>query len=133
MMGEHLVFFDGECPFCHRSVRYLIEIDVHKRLLFAPLNGKTASEILIGPQAALKKANSLVLVENYQSTHRRFWIRSKAIFKAYWLIGNGWGLIGVLSFLPSGLGDFFYRWFAAHRHQFKLKMPQGGPDERFLQ
>jgi hypothetical protein len=31
------------------------------------------------------------------------------------------------------LGDFFYRWFAAHRHQFKLKLPEEpGPQDRFL-
>lgn len=132
-MYEHLIFFDGECPFCHRSVRHIIEIDVHKRFLFAPLSGISAREILIGPQAHLKGANSLVLVENYDSTDRKFWVESRAVLRIYWLIGNGWGLIGIFSFLPAFIGDFIYRWFAAHRHQFKLKMPEDpGPKERFL-
>lgn len=132
-MYEHLIFFDGECPFCHRSVRHIIEIDVHKRFLFAPLSGMTAQEMLTGPQGYLKKANSLVLVEDYQSTERKFWIESKAILRIYWLTGNGWGLLGIFSFFPSFIGDFIYRWFAAHRHQFKLKMPdEPGPKNRFL-
>ena len=131
-MHEHLIFFDGECPFCHRSVRHLIEIDKQKRLVFAPLQGETAQEILVGPQSPLKNANSIVLVENYESTERRFWIESKAIFRTYWLVG-GWGILGIFCFLPSGISDFFYRWFAAHRHQFKLKMPEKpGPENRFL-
>ncbi|MBX7066928.1 MAG: DUF393 domain-containing protein [Parachlamydiales bacterium] len=131
-MYEHLIFFDGECPFCHRAVRSIIEIDVNKRFIFAPLGGETAREILTGPQAPLKKANSLVLVEDYQSTERKFWIESRAVLRVYWLVG-GWGLIGIFSFFPGFIGDPIYRWFAAHRHQFKLRIPDApGPKERFL-
>jgi predicted DCC family thiol-disulfide oxidoreductase YuxK len=132
-MPNHLVFFDDQCPFCHKQVSRLIEIDTHKRLKFAPLNGKTAADILSGPPAKLKNMNSVVLVENYDSTERNFWVRAKAIFRVHWLIGNGWGLIGIFSFLPSFLIDPFYRWYAEHRHQYKLKMPDSpGPKDRFL-
>ncbi len=131
-MYEHLIFFDGECPFCHRSVRHIIDIDKEKRFLFAPLMGDTANEILTGPQEPLKRANSLILVENYQSTERKFWSESRAVLRIYWLVG-GWGIIGIFCFVPSFVGDPIYRWVAAHRHQFKLKMPdQPGPRERFL-
>jgi hypothetical protein len=35
--------------------------------------------------------------------------------------------------MPQWLGDFFYNWFGAHRHRFKLKIPNiPGPEERFL-
>ena len=132
-MNDHIVFFDDECPLCHRAVRHIIEIDEKKLCLFAPLSGETAREILTGPQRALKESNSLVLAENYQSTDRRFWIRSHAIFRIYWLVGNGWGLVGILSFLPCWLGDCFYNWLAAHRHQFKLQIPEAiVPPDRFL-
>jgi predicted DCC family thiol-disulfide oxidoreductase YuxK len=132
-MYEHLIFFDGECPFCHRAVRHILEIDVNQHFMFAPLSGETADDILTGPQAELKRANSLVLIENYRSTERKFWIRSRAILRVYWLAGNGWGLIGIFSFLPGFIGDIFYRWFAVHRHQFKLKMTKDpGPKDRFL-
>lgn len=132
-MNDHIVFFDGECPFCHKAVRHIIEIDEKKEIVFAPLKGETARQILTGPQAELLKANSIVLAENYRSTERRFWIRSHAIFRIYWIIKNGWQLVGILSFLPRCIGDFFYNWFAAHRHQFKLKIPEmPGPNDRFL-
>lgn len=132
-MYEHLIFFDEECPLCHRAVQHIIEIDVDKHFVFAPLNGETANDILIGPQRYLRDANSLVLVENYDSTHRTFWIRSGAILRTYWLVENGWGLLGIFSFLPQFVGDIFYRWLASHRHQFKLKMgKKPGPSNRFL-
>lgn len=132
-MNDHIVFFDDECPFCHKAVRHIIEIDLKKEIQFAPLRGETARAILTGPQSGLKKCNSIVFAEDYQSTHRRFWTRSHAIFRIYWLVGNGWGLVGILSFLPSWIGDFFYNWFAAHRHQFKLRIPETiEPKDRFL-
>jgi predicted DCC family thiol-disulfide oxidoreductase YuxK len=132
-MHEHLIFFDSQCPFCHRAVQSIIETDKKEHFLFAPLGGETASRILTGPLTPYTKSNSLILIENYRSTYRQFWIRSKAIFRIYWLIGEGWGILGWLSFLPSFIGDFFYRWFAEHRHQFKLKMSkEPGPPDRFL-
>lgn len=132
-MYEHLIFFDEECPLCHKSVQHIIDIDVAQRFVFAPLKGSTASDILVGPQEALRRANSLVLVENYQSTKRNFWIRSKAILRIYWLIGGKWRFLGVFAFFPGWIGDLFYRWVANHRHQFKLKMPnETRPKNRFF-
>lgn len=130
---EHLIFFDAECPLCRRAVKHILEIDVNKRFLFAPLNGETARDILTGPQKPLLDANSLVLAEQFRSTDRQFWTRSRAILRIYWLAGDGWGLVGILSFLPGWIGDFFYNWLAAHRHQFKLKVAEElGPADRFL-
>lgn len=132
-MYEHLVLFDHKCPFCHKQVRNIIKMDVDRRFVFAPLDGETANDVLSGPQAELKNANSVVLIENYQSTGREFWIRSQAVFRIFWLTGHGWGIIGILCFLPGKLGDIVYRYFAEHRHQFKLDIPEDpGPKERFL-
>jgi predicted DCC family thiol-disulfide oxidoreductase YuxK len=132
-MSDHLIFFDAECPLCHRAVRHILEIDRDQRFIFAPLDGETANAILTGPLAFYRKANTLVLLENYQSTEREFWIRSKSMLRIYWLLGDGWKLVGWLSFLPAWIGDRFYSWVANHRHQFKLKpMQEIGPPNRFL-
>lgn len=132
-MNEHLVFFDAECPFCQRAVQHIIEIDRNRHIVFAPYRGDTAAKILTGPLKHFSKINSLVLIENYQSTERTFWIRSRAIMRIYWLVGNGWRLFGWLSFFPGWFGDFFYKKLAQHRHQFKLKpIDQFTPADRFL-
>lgn len=130
---ENLIFFDDECPLCHRAVCHILEIDRDKRFMFAPLKGETSDRILSGPLKHFTSCNSLVVIENYQSTQRKIWVRSKAIWRIYWIVGNGWKLIGWLCFLPSCMGDFFYRMFSEHRHQFKLKPRQDiKSKERFL-
>jgi predicted DCC family thiol-disulfide oxidoreductase YuxK len=132
-MNEHLVLFDATCPFCHRSVSHLIDLDQDRHLLFTPLDGATAEQMLVGIHKSLLKSNSLILIEQFETTGRKFWIRSRAVLRAYWFIGRGWGLIGVFAFVPSCLGDIVYRWVAEHRHQFHLDMPKiKAPEDRFL-
>lgn len=132
-MYEHLIFFDDECPFCRAQIKKIIKIDGEKNFRFAPLRGETAKDVLSGPQEKLKKSNSLVLAEDYQSTARRFCIRAKAVFRIFWILGGQWKLIGGLSFLPAWLIDPFYRLFAEHRHKYKLKIEESlEPEERFF-
>lgn len=130
-MNDHLIFYDADCKLCHQAVDHLSKIDDDKRLLFAPLEGETAVEILIGPNARYARANSLVLVESFRSDRRRFWIRSQAAFRIYWVLGSYW--IGWLSFLPAWMTDWIYRWVAHHRHylRFGWKHPSFKSD-RFL-
>lgn len=131
--ADHLVLFDHECPFCVRSVREIIKQDEAGKFAFAPLRGKTALEVLSGPQASFKRANGLIVVENWRSTDRRFWDRSRAMLRAYWLIGGQWKLYGWLSFFPGFIGNFFYDQLSAHRHQFHLRPDaEIGPEDRFL-
>ena len=117
-MNEHLVFYDADCGFCYRFVVNLLAMDRKKQLLFAPLNGETAKEILIGPNAHYALADSVILVENFRSDRREFWMRSQAAFRIYWLIDSRW--IGWLSFLPSGFCDGIYSWIAKHRHRLNV-------------
>ncbi len=132
-MKDHLVFFDSECPLCHRAVQYVIGLDKERKFIFAPLNGKTSKNILTGPLKHYAHANSLVLIEDYESTERKFWIRSSATLRMYWLMGHGWKLLGWLCFMPCWLGDFIYKQLANHRHQFKIQMPKhSAHTDRFL-
>lgn len=130
---HHIVFFDDQCPLCHKEVQHILEIDENKQISFASFRSETACTILTGPQQLLKNTNSLVLVENHHSTERKFWAHFHALFRIYWLTGNGWGFFGILSFLPAQLVRFIHKNFAAHRHQFKMDIPKlPGPSDRFL-
>ena len=132
-MSENLIFFDEECRYCRKAVSYIIDLDKERKFRFASFNGKTAQAILTGPNERYREMNSLVLVENYSSTMRQFYARSKATLRIYWFLGSKWRLVGCLAYLPGWTSDFFYTKLAEHRHQFKIKLTQEiGPAERFL-
>ncbi|MGD2170403.1 MAG: DCC1-like thiol-disulfide oxidoreductase family protein [Chlamydiota bacterium] len=133
---RHLIFFDGQCGLCQKAVKHIIAIDRDKIFCFAPLSGDTASTILTGKFSYLQKENSLVLIESFQTFHKRFWLRSKGAFRIYWLLGGKWKFLGALHFLPSFLINPLYRFIAKHRHQFGAKQNnelfEGKEKSRFL-
>lgn len=130
-MHEHLIFYDGDCAFCHKSVLSILKEDERELFLFAPLEGETARELFIGPNAHFAKEDSLILVEGYRSDKRIFWIRSRAVFRIYWLMDNRW--FGWMYKMPSFLIDWAYNWIAQHRHRlhFGWERPEY-PKDRFL-
>jgi len=117
-MSLHLLFYDADCALCRKAIREIFKADEKQLFVFAPLNGETAREILIGPNAHFAKEDSLILLENYRSDARRFWLRSKGAFRVYWLLGSYW--IGWLCFLPAWVGDWAYRLVAEHRHRLRV-------------
>lgn len=118
---KHLVFYDGQCGFCDRTVRFLLDVDDKQQFIFAPLQGSTAAPFIQDLPPALKNADSLILVENYQSDHPQVYILSKAVFRICWLLGGAWTLLGWLCFLPSFLFDWGYRLVAQNRHRLFSK------------
>lgn len=120
---KHLILFDGDCPFCNLAVRHILAIDRKECFVFSPLKGKAAHSILGKKYNNYLEKDTLILVENYQK-YTRIFIRSKAIFRVYWQIGRVWKLFGLVSFLPAGMGDLFYRLFSLSRYQLKIKMPK---------
>lgn len=130
MERRHLVFFDGECPLCNRSVRTISAVDRKKVFYFAPLQGKTAHQKL--PPSLLKKMGTLILIQDEGSHQERQWVEGKAVLRIGWLLGGKYALLGWLSFLPSFLFDVVYRAVAKNRHRFfKVKIPMN-PLERLL-
>ena len=45
-MEKPVLFFDGVCGLCNRSVDFAMSRDPEGRLLYSPLQGETATELL---------------------------------------------------------------------------------------
>lgn len=116
--GNHLVFYDGECGLCDQVVRKLLQFDTEQQFLFAPLQGKTANDLLGDLPAELRNADSMILIENFRHWDRRIYLGSTAVFRIFWLLGGWWSPIGLLFFLPSFLFNWMYRLVAKNRHRF---------------
>lgn len=133
---SHLVFYDGECGLCDRVVQMLLKRDKHSRFVFAPLKGETAAFYLADLSDEYKDADSLVLIEDYQSSNPQTYVLAKAVLRICWLLGGIWVLVGWLSFLPSFFFDWAYRLVAKNRHRFfpqqECLLPPKKQSGRFL-
>ena len=133
--AKHLVFYDGKCGFCDRVVVFLLKQNQKKQFLFAPLQGETAQRELKEMPDPVKQADSLILIENYQTPEQKISIFGKGAFRIAWLLGGKWGAVGWLSFLPSFLYDWGYRLVARNRHLLSsnvCKLPDPSQKDRFL-
>lgn len=106
-----IVYFDGVCGLCNRSVDFILRRDQQARFQFAPLQGETAASRL--PEADRRQLSSLVL-ETPQGLFRR----SSAVVRILRRLGGVWWLAGSLLWLiPRPLRDCCYSLVAGNRYR----------------
>ncbi len=115
-MPQHLIFYDGNCGLCDRTVAFLLTKDRENKFVFAPLDGITAKEYKITDKI-FPNEDTLILVEDFQ-TKPLFYSLGKAALRICWLLGGYWSPIGLLSFLPPIFYDWAYRLVARNRNYF---------------
>ncbi len=119
-MKDHLVLFDDTCRFCRRAVAHLIAIDLKDKFIFSPLNGKTAKQGLKGKMAYLRRANTMIVIENVNRPPSMVWMRGRASLRCFWIVGGKWKWIGWACFIPW-IPDLIYRLVAKMRRLFPLE------------
>lgn len=100
-----LVFFDGDCTLCQRSVLFLLRRDPEgRRFRFGSQQGETFERTVpLGARTAF--AGSLVVV----TPRQRVEIRSGAVVRLLHRLGGGWSVLGLLlSWVPLFLRDRTY-------------------------
>ena len=112
-----VLFFDGDCAFCSKSVRQVVRFDKHARVSFAPLQGKLAAEMGFARHAAADDGTMVLLRE----TDGQVFTRSAALIELAHALGGGWRIFTLARFIPKPLRDRVYRWIADHRYLFKGK------------
>jgi predicted DCC family thiol-disulfide oxidoreductase YuxK len=129
---EHpIVFFDGVCGLCNRSLDFLLLIDRRHVLRFAPLQGETARQVLrIDPQDELR---TIVVCDRAGQARQ-----SAAIVKILGHLGGFWKFVSWLLWLiPRPLRDIGYNLIARNRYRMfgkteACRMPKPGERELFL-
>lgn len=126
-----IIFFDGVCGFCNRTVNWVLRHDRNRLFLLAPLQGEHARR-LVEP-AIRENVASVVLLVNGTS-----YIRSAAVCRILMLFGGIWYVFGLLLWLvPRPLRDLGYRIVARYRYLLfgKLeacRIPTPEERDRFL-
>ena len=108
---DHILFYDGDCPFCNRMVLWLIKRDKNEILRYAPLNSNLFKSMVPAEDyEMLLEMDTLIYIEKgeifYYSTAA---LRALRATKSWWIITFK------MSFVPRSIRDYFYRRIAANR------------------
>jgi predicted DCC family thiol-disulfide oxidoreductase YuxK len=106
-----IVFFDGCCPLCNRFVAALASRDRRGVFLFAPIQGKTASQVLAPSMIA--DLRTVILWDE-----KGFSTKSTAVLRIATQLGGAYRLLEVFRIVPVSVRDRVYDWIARHRHQW---------------
>ncbi len=113
-----LLLYDGECGLCNAAVRFLLRIDRHARLRFAPLQGSTAQTYLRSKNLPTEDFDSMIYVPDWSRPGERGpQFRTDAALSALAQIGGAWRAFQVLRILPRPLRDAVYRLVARSRYR----------------
>ena len=110
IVKKPILFFDGKCGLCNRSVNFLIKIDKRNTLLFSPLQGETAKVIL--KSRFINDLNSMAFYQNGVT-----YSKSTAVLKSIQTIGGVWSVFYVLNIIPSFIRNFVYNYVSSKRYK----------------
>ena len=129
--NQRVVFFDGICNLCLRSINYLIKYDKKQSLKFASLQGEYANKMLHPTDH--KNLESILYFDS-----KELYAKSTAILKICNVLGGWHKLLLVGYLLPKFLRDGLYSFIAQNRYQWFGKqdhcmIPTKDIQDRFLE
>lgn len=126
-----ILFYDGECGLCARSVQWCLEHERAGVLRFAPLQGATYAALAL--EAKPTGLDTLVLLDE-----GRLWVRGDAVLRLLARCGAGWRLLAICArIVPRCVRDACYRFVAGRRHAWfgaadRCRLPTSRESARFL-
>ena len=127
-----VVFFDGVCNLCTRTVQFILKRDKKKQFLFASLQGKAGQDLLRKYQLPTDNFNSFLLVEG-----DKIYKRSTAVLRLLRKLGGIYSVAYAFMLIPRTVRDGLYNWIARNRYRWFGKkeecwLPTPDLQSRFL-
>lgn len=110
-LQKHIIFYDGDCGFCHKWVQWILQRDVKDEFLFASLQSNFGQKFLSERGLNTKNFDTLYLWK----PNEFYMIKSQAATKIGKLLGSQYALLAQLNILPRFLGDQIYDQIAKRR------------------
>jgi predicted DCC family thiol-disulfide oxidoreductase YuxK len=117
-----IVFYDGSCGLCQKSVKLLHLLDKKKILYYAPINGVMFKKI---NSYEISNLTSVI----YYNGNKSFY-KSTAILEFFWDLGGIFKIFYVLKLTPKFLRDYLYDLVVKNRKYFACEMID--KSEKFL-
>ncbi len=106
-----ILFFDGECGLCNRTVQFVLDEELENVFLFSPLSSGLASRAL--PQKLTSEVTTLAVKRG-----DRILTRSDAVLEIAACLGGVWRLAALLKVIPRFIRDSVYDAVARRRHRW---------------
>ena len=129
--SQPILFYDGECGLCARSVQWCLNHDRRGRVRYAALQGETYAALNVADKPA--DLGSVLLWER-----GRLLERSDAVLGLLRHVGGIWPFVGgFCRLVPRPLRDAVYRFIARRRLAWfgdarGCRLPRAGENARFL-
>jgi len=112
-----VLLYDGSCGLCHRGIRFILNRERRRTLLFASLDSTFARNHLTA-FSSLSLIDSMIWIE-FDAEERpvRAHVRSAAGLHVARYLGGAWTLLTVFWLVPRPVRDWLYDLVARHRHR----------------
>jgi predicted DCC family thiol-disulfide oxidoreductase YuxK len=104
-----IIFFDGSCGLCNRSVKFIMRKEKNDQLFFSPLQSDFAKGILEEYKVEAD-ADSMMLLEK-----GKIYLRSSAALRSTKYLKGLWPLSQVFLIVPKFIRDAVYNFIARNR------------------
>jgi len=113
-MNEHpIVFFDGVCNLCNRTVLFIIKRDKKNRFRFASFQGNVGQVFLQQHQLPANTFNSFILVEG-----DKIYSGSTGTLRVCKYLRGAWPLLYGFIIVPRFIRDGVYNLVARNRYKW---------------
>ena len=131
-LNKQIILFDGVCNFCNSSINFIIDHDLEKRFIFAPLQSEIGQEILRKFNKNTEDFDSVFLLKN-----NTLYQKSEAALEITKHLSGFWKYLAVFNIFPTSFLNFFYDIIAKNRYRFfgkadSCRIPTPELRERFL-
>lgn len=128
----NIVFYDGVCGLCNRTVRFIITRDPTAHFHFCALQSDTAKRLLAERGITQIDLDTLYLIDE-----KGLAARSTAVLRICRRLRAPWPLLSVFLLLPRVLRDACYDWISRRRYRWlgrydTCRLPDQGEQARFL-
>ena len=130
---DNIIFFDGVCNLCNKSINRLIKNDIKKKFKFASLQSDFAMSFVPDQMINHKNLDTILLYKKGQ-----FYDRSNAVLNICKALGGGFNLFLIGYIVPRFIRDAMYRLVANNRYKWfgkedQCMVPTDDLKDRFLE
>lgn len=129
----HIVFFDGICNLCNRSVDFILTRDKGKIFKFASLQSDIASQLLKDKGVDTSAMRTIILLKN-----DKIFYRSDAVLEIIRDLKAPWPALYIFKIVPRFIRDSVYRMVSKNRYSWfgkrnTCRIPTDDEKDRFLE